>query len=199
MGWGLRSLVPMGSNFSVPSVELEAGLPCLHPSLPPSPGNQQLQPVGHGEPGLQNATSPFVEVCVPAKVLAPTPPEHGLSHHSDRSQAEILMQSPGKAPLPLPKALCSPSWKRGGLSLSALRANSSHQLIALFPRAVALAAGSQLAGGYRYFMQTWRETSPVSHSQGVAPKQHRDLSQHICGICANWPDCLNNSVYIYKL
>lgn len=48
-------------------------------------------------------------------------------------------------------------------------------------------------------MQTWQETSPVSHSQGVAPKQHRDLSQHICGICANWPDCLNNSVYIYKL
>lgn len=199
MGWGLRSLVPMGSNFLVPSVELEAGLPCLHPSLPPSPGNQQLQPVGHGEPGLQNATSPFVEVCVPGKVLAPPRQSTVCPITPTDPRLKSPLQSPGKAPLPLPKALCSPSWKRGGLSLSALRANSSHQLIALFPRAVALAAGSQLAGGYRYFMQTWRETSPVSHSQGVAPKQHRDLSQHICGICANWPDCLNNSVYIYKL
>lgn len=199
MGWGLGSLVPVGSHFSVPCVESEADLPLPAPLSAPKPWELAASACWTRGTRAPKCHLALVEVCAPGRVLPRTPAKHGLSHRPNRSQAEIPMQSPGNAPLPLPKASCSPVWKLGGSSLSALRANSSHQLIALFPRPIALAAGSQLAGGYRYFMQTWRETSPVSHSQGVAPKQHRDLSQHICGICANWPDCLNNSVYIYKL
>jgi len=199
VGSGFGSLVPVGSNFAVPCMESEASLPCLHPSLPPSPGNQQLQPLGRRELGLQNATSPSWRGVRQGRSCPP--PHQGtvcpISLTDPRLKSPCNPQE--KLPCLFQRPSCSPGWKRGGWSLPALRANSSHQLTALFPRAAALAAGSQLAGGYQYFMQTWRETSPVSHSQRVAPKQHRDLSQHICGICANWPDCLNNSVYIYKL
>lgn len=35
----------------------------------------------------------LVEVCAPGQVLPPTPSKHGLSHHPDRSQAEIPRKS----------------------------------------------------------------------------------------------------------
>lgn len=47
-GVGARVLC-CGQQFFSALCQLEAGLPCLRPSLPPSSGNQQLQPVGHGE------------------------------------------------------------------------------------------------------------------------------------------------------
>lgn len=55
---GLRSLVPMGSNFfsALCGVRGKSALP--EPLSAPKPWNQHLQPVGHREPGLQNITSP---------------------------------------------------------------------------------------------------------------------------------------------
>lgn len=149
MEWGLGSLIPVGSDFfccffeGLHGVGGKSALPFAS-----SPGIQQLQPGGHRELGLQNATSPSWR-CEHQGRSSPTPLQSTVCPITpNRSRAGIPIKSPGKAPLPLLKASCSPSWKRGGSSLSALRANNSHQLIALFPRAAALAAGSQLAGGY---------------------------------------------------
>lgn len=73
-----------------------------------------------------------------------TPPRSGDVHRCPQNGFSPCPETSTQTPLPLPKASLSPSWERGGLSLTALRANNSHQLPALFPRATALLLAARM-------------------------------------------------------
>lgn len=73
-----------------------------------------------------------------------SPPHSGDVHWFPQNGFSPYPESPTQAPLPLPKASLSPSWEHRGLSFTALRANNSHQLPALFPRVTALPLAARM-------------------------------------------------------
>lgn len=107
-----------------------------------------------------------------------TPPHSGAVHQCPQNGFSPCPEIPPQTPLP--KASLSPSRENRGLSLTALRANNSHQLPALFPRATAIARSQDADISRRHgeepallpFMKGWLQNNTgICHSIYTASVQ----------------------------